>query len=338
VNPPAALLTWLADAVPGAGPVTVDALPGIGMSNELLLVRRADAEWVLRRPRGAHLADRRSRTMVREFRFLRALDGTTLPHPRALALCEDEQASEAACYVMEKVDGFTPVDPLPAAFDDPAVARGFAETLVDRLADLAGVDWAGRGLADLGRPDGYLARQVDRWEAQVAGYGHRTLDAVPRLAAWLRDHLPAAGPVGIVHGDYQPTNTIFDRTDPTTMVAIVDWELATIGDPLLDLGWLAAAWAEPGDDAPRPLARVLRPRPGFPDRATLVARYAARTGFDVSAVDFYSVLALYRMACSIEGFYAEHVAGTGGDPRHEMFGAVVLEMLGVAEQLAREAG
>jgi aminoglycoside phosphotransferase (APT) family kinase protein len=276
--------------------------------------------------------------MVREFRFLRALDGTAVPHPRAVAICDDKHIAGSAFYVMELVDGFTPVDPLPAACDEPEVAGRLADALVDRLADLAAVDWTTRDLDGLGRPDGFLRRQVDRWEEQVASYGLRPLPAVGRLASWLRQNLPESGPVGIVHGDYQPANTMFRRDRPSTMAAIIDWELATIGDPLLDLGWLVGGWGEVGDGwPPRPVSRVLRPRTGFRTRRELVERYAVRTGFDVSAIDVYSVLALYRMACSIEGFYAEHAAGRSTEPRHELFGEVVPEMLELAERIAKQA-
>jgi aminoglycoside phosphotransferase (APT) family kinase protein len=252
--------------------------------------------------------------MRREARLLTALAGTGVPHPALIAACGDEEVLGAAFYLMEPVDGFcattAPLPMLHAA--DPAMRHGMGLALVDGAAALARVDHRVVGLDDFGKPENYLERQVPRWRRHLAGYatlsgwpGPDGLPGVERLAEWLEAHRPAVSPAGILHGDYSIGNVLYRRDGPG-LAAIVDWELATIGDPLVDLGWILATWRTADDDI-----GVLRVDPfdGFPTPDELIARYAERSGRDVGRIDWYVVLACFKLAIILEGSFARACAG-----------------------------
>lgn len=296
-----------------AGISDVRALAG-GTQNILLQFERGGREFVLRRP-PPHPRPRSNDTMRREMRMLGALADTDVPHPGLIAGCPDESVLGVAFYLMEPVAGFTANTGLPALHaGDPALRRRMGFALVDGITTLGAVDHAAVGLTDFGNPEHYLERQVDRWRAQLDSYaafpgwpGPASIPGVDRVAAWLRAHRPVTFQPGILHGDYHFGNVMF-RHDAPELAAIVDWELTTIGDPLLDLGWLLATWPDAGGDSPVGSNQVV-PWDGFPAAGELVERYRLGTQRDLDAIDWYAVLACYKLGLILEGTHARACAG-----------------------------
>ena len=331
------LTSWVADRLPGRGELSVRRITS-GASNEIFELRRAGGCWVLRRP--ARVAQVRPETMAREFRVLRALEGTPVAHPRPHFACDDPEVIGAPFYVMERIEGFTPRIPLPAPYDvDVAARRNLGLELVDTLAGLALVDWRAAGLEGFGRPGGYLERQVDRWLSQLERYRTRELEGLDVVAAWLRDACPPMGEPAILHGDFQLANAMFTPGAPARLAALVDWEQSTIGDPLVDLGWLLALWDEPGEEPIRGGdERRVNQLEGFPGRAELAERYAERTACSLEQLGWYEVLALFKLACVLEGAYARHARGQSDSPLHARLERMVPALLRSAERLVRAGG
>lgn len=306
-----------------------------GHSNETFFVTAGGSELVLRRPpRGAFLPT--AHDVVREHRILSALAGTGVRAPRPLLLCEDPSVIGAPFYLMERIHGVVIRSSLPGAFQRDVAARaGIGDELVDALAELHALDWRDLGLEGFGRPDGYLERQLRRWSGQLELTEPltRPVPELHRVADWLTSHLPPPAHATVVHGDYKLDNVAFAREAPARLVAIFDWEMSTIGDPLADLGWLLSFWREPRDRLDLPLDRqTVTWFPGFRTRAELLERYASRTGRPVEegAVRFYLVLAVWKLAILLDGSYARHLAGVTDDP---LFG----ELRGGVPALARRA-
>jgi aminoglycoside phosphotransferase (APT) family kinase protein len=333
------LAAWLGDRIPGGGePLTVTRIT-TGASSELFQLRRGAHVSVLRRPAaGLHNPEAFDRIMLREHQVLSALGTTVVPHPRPLAVCDDPSVLGANFYIMEYIDGFTPKDPLPAPFDtDVGARRGLGMALVDALADLANVDWKAIGLQGFGKPEGFLERQVSRWYGQLATYRFRDIPGLDPVARWLETNRPEMSPPAIMHGDYQFINVMFHHGAPARLAAIVDWEQATIGDPLLDLGWLLAGWTDPGEAKARH-AGYLTAREGLPTRVELAARYAERTGRSLAHLDYYVVLARFKLACVLEGAYARYVAGKSTNEVHRLMGDIVLQLMRDAEEVVVRGG
>jgi aminoglycoside phosphotransferase (APT) family kinase protein len=304
---PAVLRPWFAEHVPGArdAPVVVRYVSG-GQSNEVFEVRQGERRWVLRRP-SARALERADEGMRREFRVLSGLEGTDVPHPTPIALCEDHSIIGSVFYVMSHLDGFVPVDPLPSPFDDDADARrDLVWCVIDALAALHSVDWQAAGLEGFGRPEGFLARQVVRWRSQLDHYRTRELPGIEVVERWLQANVPAEQAPAIMHGDYHLGNLVAGHDLPPHLEGIVDWENATIGDPLLDLGYLLSTWPDP--TRPEVTNGRLALHPGVPTRTEMLARYADHTGRDLSAIDFYDVLSQYKLACMLEGIYARQLS------------------------------
>jgi aminoglycoside phosphotransferase (APT) family kinase protein len=306
------LSEWMdAQGLP-AGEIRDAELLAGGTQNILLRFSRGGERYVLRRP-PPHLRRNSNETMRREARVLGALAGSSVPHPRLLAACPEEDVIGASFYLMQPIEGFNPTSGLREVHAGSAAVRhrmGLA--LVDGIAALSAVDYLAVGLADFGKPDGYLERQVDRWRSQLEsyaeyeGYPGPRIPGVERVARWLEDHRPADFRPGILHGDYHLSNVMYAPDGPE-LAAIVDWELSTIGDPLLDLGWLLATW--PGEQGPGPGSIAVQPWEGFPSADELVARYAERTGRDLASVPWYGVLACYKLGIILEGTHARAFAG-----------------------------
>ena len=305
-----ALAAWMDAESLGAGPIERPALLGGGTQNILLRFERAGRTFVLRRP-PKHLRANSNETMRREARVLAALKGTAVRHPALIAACPAEDVIGAAFYLMQPVDGFTPRDEMPAQHaSDPAIRHRMGLEMVDAIAALAGVDHVAAGLADLGRSEGFLERQVGRWRAQLESYhehpgwpGLAGLPGVDAIGRWLDDHRPTDFRPGRIHGDFHFANVLFRRNGPE-IAAMVDWELVTVGEPMVDLGVLLSNWPPDGAET-----GPVRPWAGFPTRAELIDRYAERTGRDVSSADWYEVLACYKIGCILEGTYARACAG-----------------------------
>jgi aminoglycoside phosphotransferase (APT) family kinase protein len=300
---PAVLRPWFAEFVPGArdAPLVVRYVSG-GQSNEVFEVRQGERRWVLRRPAATAL-ERADEGMRREHRVLSALDGTDVPHPAPAALCEDPTVIGSVFYVMEHLDGFVPVDPLPSPFDvDAGARRELIWCVIDALAALHAVDWRAAGLESFGRPEGFLGRQVVRWRSQLDHYRTRELPGIEVVERWLQTNIPAEQPPSIMHGDYHLGNIVAGHDLPAHLEGIVDWENATIGDPLLDVGYLLSTWPDP--TRPQESNGRIALHPGVPTRTEMLARYAEISGRDLSAIDFYDVLSQYKLACMLEGVYA----------------------------------
>ena len=311
---------------------------GAGHANLTYLLRLGEQEWVMRRPPlGPTLPT--AHDMRREFRVLAALADTAVPVPRPVLLCEDPSVIGVPFYLMERRRGIVMHDAIPPEIGaDLARRRQVGAAAVDALATLHAVDWQAVGLHDFGRPAGYLARQLRRWPEQWERARTRPLSAIERVLEWLRQHVPASPRASIVHGDYKLDNLMFDAQAPSQIVAILDWEMSTLGDPLADLGWLLAYWPQPGDSPTRLGAwRTLTAEPGFLRRHELVARYEERTGQRATAIDFYEILGLYKNAVILEGIYARFVTGQTHDARFADFGAKVEMYAEVALSLTQQA-
>jgi aminoglycoside phosphotransferase (APT) family kinase protein len=287
---------------------------GGGQSNLTFLVEVDGKRLVLRRPPEGPLPPS-AHDVLREHRVLSGLARSDVPVPRPLAACDAPTVLGAPFYLMEAVDGDAIRFGLPAALDTPAERRRIGEQAVDALATLHAVDPAAIGLGELGRPSGYVARQLRRWRGQLEHARVRDAADLEWLGDWLDAHLPGEGEgaarAAIVHGDYKLDNLLFPPTAPARLAAIVDWEMATLGDPLADLGWLLAFWLEPDDGIERlPILPRVTELSGFLTRAELAARYGERIGRDQPDLIFYVVLAHWKMAVLLEGHWARHVRGS----------------------------
>jgi aminoglycoside phosphotransferase (APT) family kinase protein len=315
----------------GAGPVEV-APVGEGHSNVTYLITRGDWEAVLRRPPRPPLPPS-AHDVVREARVLRALAGGARV-PEVLAVCEDPEVIGAPFYVMSRVHGHVVTSAIPKALGSVDNRRRMADELIDALVEIHAVDWRAAGLEGFGRPSGYLERQLRRFGGLWELNRTRDIPAVEEVRAWLAAHLPESARATVVHGDFRLGNVIFAPLAPARLVAVLDWEMATIGDPLADIGYLTALWS--GGDAPATgldLSPVTREE-GFPTRAELVARYEERSGRSMTDLDWYQALALWKAAIFMEGNYRRAVAGSTDDPYLKGFGDAVVELAERARALA----
>jgi aminoglycoside phosphotransferase (APT) family kinase protein len=295
-----------------AGPFSFALIAG-GHSNLTYRVVGSDGHpLVLRRPPlGQLLAS--AHDMEREHRIIAALADTPVPVPAARAYCADASVSGAPFYVMDFVEGYVIRDRLAAEalLTEPA-RRAAGAHLVDTLAAIHAVDVEAVGLSDLGRHEGYVARQLKRWYGQWQQSKTRELPAIDELHEVLGAHIPDQGPACIVHGDYRLDNTMVSADG--RVVAVLDWEICTLGDPLADVGLLMVYWTGPTDE-PSAWTGSASTAPGFPDRAALLQRYAEATGRPVETIDFYVAFAFWKLACILEGVYARYLAGALGGGR-----------------------
>jgi aminoglycoside phosphotransferase (APT) family kinase protein len=312
----AALDRWLSAALPElAGPLSIEQFPS-GYSNLTYLLRKGERELVLRRPpHGAQVKS--GHDMAREHRVLSRLHPVYPPAPRPLAYCDDAAVLGAPFYVMERRRGVILRREIPPSLGvDPPLLRRMCFALVDGLADLHAVDVAAAGLADLGKPDGYVRRQVEGW---IARWGKAKTSEVPAMeatAAWLLERIPLERGATLVHNDYKFDNVMLDPDDPTRIVAVLDWEMCTLGDPLLDLGTTLGYWVEPGDDpAWRAFAFGPTAADGAPTRRELAERYAERTGRDVSGLVFDYVFALLKIGVIVQQIFYRYHHGHTRDER-----------------------
>ena len=320
----------------GAGEPAIEPL-GDGHSNVTYAVRRGDTELVVRRPPRGPLPPS-AHDVLREARVLRALEGHA-PVPRVLAVCDDDGVIGAPFYVMERLEGEVVTDAVPAALDDEAGRRGMGEALVDALVTLHGVDWRAAGLEGFGRPEGYLARQVKRFGGLWERNRTRELPAVERVGAWLGEHLPQSPPATIVHGDFRLGNVMYAAGAPARVVAIFDWEMSTIGDPLADLGYLCTFWVSRERSA-RGHLRAARGHAGARLPLARAARRALRrrrSGRALGDLRWYEAMALWKIIVFMEGNYRRALAGSVDDPYLTSFGEAIAELAERAEALTRDA-
>lgn len=304
---------WMAGQGLGQSPIERPELLGGGTQNFLLRFHRDGRDFVLRRP-PRHLRANSNETMRREARVLAAIAETAVPHAKLIAACGDEEVLGAAFYLMEPVEGFNPTTGLPAYHaSDPKARRRMGFALVEGIAELGKIDYLRVGLEGFGKPDGYLERQVGRWQSQLDGYaaldgwpGPAEISGVERVATWLSDHVPSSFQPGIIHGDYHLSNVMYEPASPE-LAAIVDWELSTIGDPLLDLGWLMATWPEPDGTGLGSVGTT--PWDGFPVIDEMITHYGERSTRSLDALAWYGVLACFKLGIILEGTYARACAG-----------------------------
>jgi len=302
------LRPWFAANVEGATGAALDAsLISGGRSNLTYSIGDGTHEWVLRRPPLGHVLPT-AHDMAREHTVLSALAATDVPVPRTLAFCRDDTVNDAPFYVMEKVDGVILRTPEELARLSEVDARRCSECLIDVLVAIHAVDYRSAGLAEFGHPDGYLERQVRRWGEQWERSKSRDLPAIEELARRLRAALPVSPAPTIVHGDYRLDNTMLAADDPGRIVAVLDWEMATLGDPLSDLGLFLVYWGR--DQVTFAGANPsTSPDAGFLSRDEVAQRYATASGRDVSQLDFYEMLASYKLAIILEGIHARFLMG-----------------------------
>jgi len=318
----------------GAGPIEAERI-GDGHSNVTYLVRRGSERFVLRRPPRPPLPPS-AHDVLREARLLRALAGTAARVPRVLAVCDDESVLGVPFYVMEEVAGTVITDAVPPALDTPAEHARIGDELVDALVEIHAVDWRAAGLDGFGKPSGYLERQLRRFDGLWEHNETRELPIVAEVGDWLAANLPESPPATIVHGDYRLGNTMVADDPPARLVAVFDWELATIGDPLADLGYLTVTWVapdDPGDTMFSALSAVTR-QSGFPTREQIVARYEEKSGRSMSALHWYQALALWKAAVFMEGNYKRFLAGNSDDSFMAVFDEGVPALAEKAREIA----
>jgi aminoglycoside phosphotransferase (APT) family kinase protein len=346
---PDRLTAWAADRLPGSGPLHVERLAA-GHSNLTFTVRRdgAPGHWILRRPpRGPLLPT--AHDVVREYRVLSLLAASAarVRVPQVTAVCESNDVIGAPFYLMEAVDGVVIRESLPEWLADDgrhaADRRALGLDLADALAELHNAPAAPFVESGIGKPAGYLARQLKRWRGQregiqaavaAAGGTARELPDYDAVRDWLEAHLPEEDPrPAVVHGDYKLDNVMVRRGDgsPPRVVAIVDWEMATVGDPRADLGYLLSFWLEPGETTP--LHDLVTKGPGFPTRAELVDRWAAGTGRDPGDTTWFVTLAVWKLAILLEASYHRWLAGTADDPFFAELERGVPELLARAREV-----
>jgi aminoglycoside phosphotransferase (APT) family kinase protein len=298
---------YLADHLGEGGPLRVGRHQA-GHSNETFFLTYGDRELVLRRPpRGAFLPT--AHDVGREYKVLAALGRTNVRVPQVVLSCTDESILGSEFYVMERVKGEVIRYRIPGSFEE-ADRRLIGDELIDALVELHGVDPRSCGLEDFGRPSGYLERQLKRWQSQLElTLPHtRSLPALELVGEWLSGNVVESSPSTIVHGDFKLDNVIFATDPPVRLLAILDWEMSTLGDPLADLGWLISFWREPGDDTgPEVLGHLgtVTSQPGFASRKELVDRYESATDRDAGALDYYVVLCHLEARDPSRGFVCE---------------------------------
>ncbi len=333
----ARLTDWMdAAALPGKGePLQTRFLSG-GTQNVIYELRRGEHSCVLRMPPPGAPPDR-DKGILREWRIIEALDGTEVPHTEAVAVCEDAAVLGRPFYLMGFVDGWSPMDlqdgKWPEPFDSDMSGRGeLAYQLAEGIALLSKVDWKAKGLADLGRPDGFHERQVDRWIGFFERIKGRDIDGLDVATDWLRAHRPLDYIPGLMHGDYQFANVMYRHGAPARLAAIVDWEMGTVGDPKLDLGWMVQSWPE-DTAAPTDSEMGYVDMQGMPSRADVVDHYAKVSGRQVDDLDYYLVLAKWKLAIVLEQGFQR----AGDNEKLLAYGPVIVELMRSAAELAESS-
>ena len=316
----AALAAYLDEAIGPAEGLDVE-YHREGHSNETLFVTWGGRELVLRRPPPGETADS-AHDVLREYRVMEALQGTSIPVPTTVAGCDDHSIIGADFYLMERLEGDVPREDEPDRFATPERRRALSERFVDVLAEIHTLDPAAVGLDDLGYPDGYTERQVERWTDQLEWAFEVTTDerAVPELlevAEWLADRVPGEYDHTLVHGDYKLDNVMFAPGLPPEIAGVFDWEMCTRGDPSMDLGWTLVYWADEKDPGPAdPMASRFQTREGYPTRLELVDRYEERTGLEFENERFYRAFAAFKMAGACEMMYRRYLEGNADNPAY----------------------
>jgi aminoglycoside phosphotransferase (APT) family kinase protein len=327
------LETWMDEVgLPGRGEAIEQRYLSGGSQNEIYEIRRGPLHGAVRIPPPT-APESRDAGILREWRIIEALDGTEVPHTPALGMCSDKSLLGRTFYMMGFVDGWSPMETMgrwPEPFKSDLEARkGLAYQLVEGIALLGNVDWKAKGLEDLGRPDGFHDRQVDRWTAFLERIKGRDLPGFEIAADWLRKHRPIDFIPGLMHGDYQFANVMFKHGAPAQLAALIDWEMGTVGDPKLDLGWVVQSWPEDLND-PSLTGAGYADLYGMPSKDQLVQHYADVSGRQVDDLDYYIILAKWKLGVVLEQGYQR----AGDDEKLQMFGPIVVRLMEEAAELA----
>jgi len=335
------LVGWLRAHLPGCGVPGLDVtrepdvaqFPG-GHSNLTYLVRFGDVEIVIRRPPFGPVPPT-AHDMAREFRWLSAMHRVFPLAPRPYLLCEDLEVIGSVFYAMERRRGLVVRAEEPPALATPAARRRVSEAMIDTLADLHAIDVQAQGLGTLGKPAGFVERQVRGWTERWHRSRTTPLPEMDGLADWLREHLPPdpAAP-SVVHGDFKLDNVMLDDHDLGRIVAVFDWEMSALGDPLVDVGILLAYWGRTAPPEQRDALTTVTDRPGYLTPGEMVERYAARSGRDVSRIRYYEIFAVFKIAVVIQQIYYRYVQGQTADRRFATFDARVAYLARHAAALA----
>jgi aminoglycoside phosphotransferase (APT) family kinase protein len=329
---------WFEAHAPSVEPPLTFSLITGGHSNLTFSVRdRAAGHWVLRRPPLGHVLAT-AHDMAREHKVLTALQDTAVPVPPVVGLCTDDSVNGAPFYVMDFVGGTVIRDVTGSELLSMDQRRTAGESIVETLAEIHRVDVDAVGLGDLGRKEGYIERQLKRWYGQFEKSRTRELPIIDEVYQLLMSDIPEQGPATIVHGDYRLDNCMLG--DDGRIVAVLDWEICTLGDPLADVGLLQVYWADPGEPTHSGLPAATSAE-GFPTKAELLRRYAEASGRDLSRIDFYVAFGYWKLACIIEGVYARYIGGAMGDRgdagAFDFFGDQVVALAAAARDAARSA-
>jgi aminoglycoside phosphotransferase (APT) family kinase protein len=324
---------WMDEVgLPGQGePIEQRYLSG-GSQNEIYEIRRGELHGAVRIPPPT-APESRDAGILREWRIIEALDGTEVPHTPALGMCSDKSRLGRTFYMMGFVDGWSPMETMgrwPEPFNSDLEARkGLAYQLIEGIALLGNVDWKAKGLEDLGRPEGFHDRQVERWTAFLERIKGRDLPGFDVAADWLRKHRPIDFIPGLMHGDYQFANVMFKHGAPAQLAALIDWEMGTVGDPKLDLAWVLQSWPQDLND-PSLTGAGYADLYGMPTKDQLVAHYSEISGRQVDDLDYYIILAKWKLGVVLEQGYQR----AGDDEKLQMFGPIVLNLMQGAAELA----
>ena len=332
VDDPRRLVEFLDGVLGGHVPTRVEVMAG-GGSCEVFAVDRGDARWVLRRA-PAHASSSTAHDVLREHRIIAAIADRGVRVPVPIVACEDPTVFGSPFFVMERIDGVPVRNGIPAAWAaDPEHQHLAFTELIDALVEVHAVDWRAAGLDGLGKPDEFLARQVSRWLSQLDSYGGRELPIAHELAVWLEAERPPEQTPTLFHGDYKMDNVLYATSSPPDLLAVVDWEMSSIGDPLVDLAWAMMFHPYPGNSR----ALGCRGENTFdvdraPSARSLLDRYAERSGRDLSALAWYEIFSRWKLAIVLEGGYVKWQRGESANPYHEWFGPSADGLLAEAKE------
>jgi aminoglycoside phosphotransferase (APT) family kinase protein len=334
------LVAWLRERLPSCSIAGLDVsvepdvsqFPG-GHSNLTYLVRFGDTDIVVRRPPFGPVPPT-AHDMAREYRWLAAMHGVFPLAPRPYLLCEDTSVIGSVFYAMERRRGLVVRLEEPPALANPQARRRLSAAMIDTLADLHAIDVRTGPLSTLGKPAGFVERQVRGWSERWTRSQTGALPEMDVLAAWLREHLPAEPVPSVVHGDWKLDNVMIDPDDVGRLVAVFDWEMSALGDPLVDVGIVLAYWSPTAPPSQRDALTTVIDRPGYFTKEEIVERYAARSGRDLSGIRFYEIFAVFKIAVVIQQIYYRYVKGQTTDARFATFGARVEYLAKHAAQLA----
>jgi aminoglycoside phosphotransferase (APT) family kinase protein len=337
------LVAWLRDRLPACRIPGLDVslepdvaqFPG-GHSNLTYLVRFGDTDIVVRRPPFGPVPPT-AHDMAREYRWLSAMHGVFPLAPQPYLLCEDASIIGSVFYAMERRRGVVVRTDEPPALANPAARRRLSEAMIDTLAALHAIDVAANRLTTLGKPAGFVERQVRGWSERWRRSQTTTLAEMDALASWLSEHLPPDPTPAIVHGDFKLDNVMLDAADVGRIVAVFDWEMSALGDPLVDVGIVLAYWSPTAPPSQRDALTTVIDRPGYFTREEIVERYATRSGRDLSNIRFYEIFAVFKIAVVIQQIYFRYVQGQTADARFARFGARVEFLAQHAATLAATA-